>query len=79
MTIKDCINQNGWQTECDVSMCRRMVVDVDFYNQNKLEEETQFDIAAYDVDELSALFADFCKENSFRKNTVISITIVEAV
>lgn len=77
MTIKECITKYGWQTECNTGSCRAMSVDVDFLNNLKLLNEVQLDINAYDADELSDLFADFCKENNFPTNTVVSITIVD--
>lgn len=77
MTIKQCIKENGWQIDADNegNINRSMDVDIDFEN-NGIMDETQFRITSYDVEELSGLFADFCKENNISANTVESITIV---
>ena len=76
MTFREFIKKNGWQAECDTSKAKRMSIDIDFLNPNKEEDETQFDIAAFDVKELATLFADFCKENKFALNTVTNVVIV---
>lgn len=76
MTVREFIKKNGWQSECDTHNAKRMSVDIDFLNPNKEEDETQFDIAAFDVKELATLFADFCKENKFALNTVTNVVIV---
>ena len=76
MTIKQCINKNGWQVDIDTSQpYRSMDVNVNFNNDGL--DETQFIINSYDVDELTKLFLEFCKENNIRQNTVTSITIVK--
>ena len=54
-----------------------MNVDISFLNNEKAEDETQFSIRAYDVEELDQLFNDFCKENGFNRNTVTCIAIVQ--
>ena len=77
ITIKECIKKNGWQYECETKPCRYMNVDISFLNNEKAEDETQFSIRAYDVEELNQLFNDFCKENGFKKNTVTCIAIVQ--
>ena len=77
MTIKEYIKKNGWQVECETKPCRYMNVDVNFLNNEKAEDETQFSIRAYDADELDQLFNDFCKENGFKKNSVTCVTIVQ--
>lgn len=77
MTIKEYIKKNGWQVECETKPCRYMNVDVSFLNNEKVEDETQFSIRAYDSDELNQLFANFCKENGFKRNTVTCVTIVQ--
>ena len=77
MTIKEYIIKNGWQYECETKPCRYMNVDVNFLNNEKSEDETQFSIRAYDVEELDQLFNDFCKENGFNRNTVTCVTIVQ--
>lgn len=77
MTIRQCIKKNGWQLECETEGCRAMSVDVDFFN-GTTNDETQFDITAYNADELAELFKEFCKENGYPYNRVTSITIVKA-
>lgn len=77
MTIKQCLKRNGWQDETTTfGMYRYMSVDINFLDFNNSEQETQFDITAYDEDELEKLFCEFCDESHFPKNRVISITIV---
>lgn len=63
--------------ECTSKLDRTMSVDIDFVNEEGMMEETQMDINAYDEQELSKLFAAFCKENKFPINTVIYVTIVK--
>lgn len=75
MTVREYLKKNGWNADCDVTGCRRMSVDIGFINPDGKEDETQFDIAAYDVIELATLFADFCKENKFALNTVTYVVI----
>ncbi len=76
MTIKQCISKNGWQANTDTSQpYRSMDVSVTFENGGTLDE-TQFLINAYNADELTELFLEFCKENNLYQNTVVGITIV---
>ncbi|MDY2752331.1 MAG: hypothetical protein SOV22_01865 [Blautia obeum] len=77
MTIKQFIKKHGWQIECDSKPGRAMSVDIGFLDHRKMEDETQMDINAYDEQELTELFADFCKENQFPTNTVTYVTIVQ--
>jgi len=76
MTIRQFINKNGWQIECDSLPSRYMCVDVNF-SLNGETDETQFIIRSYDVTELATLFSEFCKENGYALNTVTGITIVK--
>ena len=77
MNVKECIRKNGWIAECSIPAgIRFMTVDIRFVNSDKEEDETQFTINGYDTNELSDLFADFCKENGFSKNTVTACIIV---
>lgn len=75
MTLRQCIRKIGWQIECNVAGCRYMTVDINFLNEGE-PDEVQFDIRAYNIDRLEALFEEFCNENGYKKNTVISVTIV---
>lgn len=77
MTIKQFIMKHGWQMECDSKPGRAMSVDIGFLDHRKMEDETQMDINAYDEQELSELFADFCKENQFPINMVTCVAIVQ--
>ena len=78
MTIRQYIKNHGWQDETTALGAHRyMTVDIDFLDTNKKEQETQFDIHSYELDELANLFRDFCKENHFPLNQVTSITIVK--
>ena len=58
-------------------------INVNFLNSNNQEEQTQFDIKPADFDygvgkcsKLVELWKGFCKDNSFRQNSVLSISIV---
>ena len=65
MNIKQFIRKHGWQMECNSKPGRVMCVDVGFIDDEGREDETQMDINAYDEQELSRLFADFCKATEF--------------
>lgn len=77
MTIRQIIKKYGWQMKCDVKPGRFMSVGIGFMNEKGKEDETQMDINAYDEQELSELFADFCRENQLLDDTVTYITIVQ--
>lgn len=79
MTIKQYFANGGkWEVECDTSKpYRAMSVNIGFLHAKGKEDEVQFDIQAYDVDELSRLFNEFCKENNFPTNTVMYVTVVQ--
>ena len=78
MTIKECLEQNGLQTEVDY-IGHWSAVDVDF-TVGDIEDETSFDICDINTktgeEELETLFEEFCKENGFSANSVTSITVV---
>lgn len=77
MTIKQYIKEKGWQMESDTELpYRSMDVDISFQTDG-IADETQFHINAYDVNELTELFSEFCKENNIPNNTVTSINIVQ--
>ena len=71
MTIRQYIKKNGWENECEL-----VIVHINFLNKNKAEIETSLDIKAFDEHDLSSLFNNFCKENSFPRNTVTGVTVV---
>ena len=85
MTVKQYFKNGGvWNFECDlISPYRVMAVDVDFEYPDEegeiKEDETQFDINAYDENELNDLFKDFLKENKIKIKDVIirSVTIIQ--
>lgn len=64
MTIKGYIKEKGWCTECDVpGTCRWMSAQIRFQSPETADyDETEFDIKAYDKNELSELFETLCKE-----------------
>lgn len=76
MTIKQIARKKkGIQTEnINPDQRRFTTYDIDFINPDGETDETQFD--AENIEELDQLFTDFCKENGFKRNTVVSITIV---
>lgn len=77
MTIKQCIKEKGWQMESDTEPpYRSMDVSIGFQTDG-FADETQFHINTYDVNELTELYSEFCKENNIPKNTVTSISIVQ--
>ena len=78
MTVKQVIKKDHWRLECKISGCRSMEVCVQFLDPQKMPDETEFCIRPFDVDELQALFHDFCAENGFRDNTVEQIYVVAA-
>lgn len=76
MTVKQYIKENGWIWDAaDVGTWRVCTVDIGFVNPDGAYDETEFDITGLNVEELAHLFADFCKENHFAKNTVIGVTV----
>ena len=79
MNILECLNKKGLQIEVD-SLKRCQSVDISFINSEGKEDETQFDVSHIGTvagnKELEALFADFCKENGFKTNTVENVTVV---
>ena len=79
MTIKQYFSSGGkWDIQCSTGIpYRAMSVNVGFLNDRNEEDEVQFDIHAYDVNELCQLFNDFCRENNFPANTVMYIAVVE--
>ena len=77
MTVKQWIKKHNWHSECNHTTGAVMNVDISFINSDGHEDETEFSIRSFDVNELSELFRDFCKENNFKCNTVTNICIVE--
>lgn len=76
MTVKECIAKNGWNVPENIK--KAWNVDIGFINtETEMEDETEFSISAYDENELSELFSEFCKENKIADNTVIYVSVVE--
>ena len=83
MKITQAIKQFGWQVDCqvpEVFTCAN--VDVDFINsETGMVDETQFEIenpfTKAGERELEMLYAQFCRENRIKNNTVISVTVVD--
>lgn len=54
-----------------------MSVNIGFMNDENREDQTQLGIMAYDEDERSDGFKDFCHENRFPQNTVTYVGVVQ--
>ena len=80
MTVKQYIKKYGWQYECEPGLHRAASVIISFINDEDRDDETEFSIMMGDnkVNELDALYTDFCKENGFRRDTVTYIAIIRA-
>lgn len=77
-TIRSFVKSHGWQMECPlIPMAGVMTVHVNFMNNENVEDETSFDVKAYDVNELAKLFMDFCHENGYQTNSVTGVSIVD--
>lgn len=78
MTISQYLMKHGWNIDCKIKACYRvMTVHINFLTSKKEEDQTSFDINAYDKKELCSLFKGFCRENHLPQNTVTCITIVD--
>lgn len=77
MNVKQFIKEYGWQMECASRLGKAMSVNIGFTNNAGEDDEAQMDINAYDEQELSTLFDDFCKENGFSTNTVNYVVVVK--
>ena len=76
-SVKKYIQQNGWIDECQTRRSDKyMTVQIAFDNQGR-DDEVEFDIKAYDTNELAKLFEDFCEEEKCEKNSVTGIYIVK--
>ena len=80
MTIKEFVEKNGWYFNTEDNGGGFWNVSIGFVNSaDDNDDETEFSIKAYDVDELEELFDNFCKENELANNTVTYVSIVETV
>ena len=77
MTIKEYIQKQGWSHEKEPILCQSMTVDIDFLNQHDQLDETEFTIEPYNVDELTKLYHQFCKEEQIAHDTIQGVTIIE--
>lgn len=81
MNIHGFLQQYGLQREVD-DFKTFQSVDIDFFDKNGEMQEVQFDVehaeTAAGQEKLCSLFADFCKENGYKTNTVISVTVVKS-
>ena len=81
MTIKEYLKKDGLQREVD-DFKTFQSVDIDFFDKNGEMQEVQFDVEHAETaacqEKLCRLFADFCKENGYKTNTVISVTVVKS-
>lgn len=80
MTIKQ-----AWKKlQTEAPLCNtpnNAMFDIDFINSDGYEDETQFTVDGSKSlekcrNELDTLFKDFCKENGFDADSVLSITYV---
>lgn len=76
MTVKEHIKQNGWKMETNIGIGDKVAsVNVGFDNNGR-EDETQFDIAILDSEELQKLFEEFCKEEGCKADSVLYVDVV---
>lgn len=75
MTIKDVILKEGWDLDCNLlKSYSKMEVRVIFDNHG-VEDETEFDIKPFDVEELEELFREFCIEENIEPDTAIAVVV----
>lgn len=77
MNVEQFIREYGWRMECASRQGKVMSVNIGFINNAGRKDETQMDINAYDEQELSMLFGEFCKENRFSADTVDYVVVVK--
>ena len=76
-TISGYLSEFGFQYNCPENH-KWMTVNVDFINNDGMEDQTQFDIKKFNEKNLILLFHDFCRENNFATNSVIGIEVVRS-
>ncbi|MDF2841584.1 MAG: hypothetical protein K0R00_10 [Herbinix sp.] len=86
MLLKQVVKDIGVEVESHYISTRRIfdinfinsdlyqIFNISFINSDGDNDETQFE--AQNIDELDALYTEFCKENGFKTDTVYGITIV---
>ena len=77
MTVRKYLEENGWDMKVHPHH-HYMSVRIQFINDDGKDDETEFDIFAYSVDELEELYETFCRENGFATDTVTDIYIFKS-
>ena len=80
MTFKNemLLDSSFWKYDCDyVRNTLVMTVQVGFSHTENDEDETEFDVYAWDTQDLWDLFCDFCKENGFEDVAVRYVIVVK--
>ena len=68
--------KNGGKWSGNLSKCKTQCVNVGFSHSECASDETQFDIQAFNKQELNALFKGFIKENNYTDVKVLYVDIV---
>mgnify|MGYP003290878670 CR=1 FL=1 len=77
MTIREFIEERGWV------MCVRPIPEMAAFSvrigfdNNGHDDATEFDINAYDINELEELYFTFCTEERIPVNTVQYVEVVD--
>lgn len=77
MTVIQYIETCGWSIASEQKESGYMSVDINFLNPEEKEDQTEFDIHSFNIEELSDLFAAFCRENKMRADTATCVTVVQ--
>ena len=78
MTVNEFVKKNGWYFNIEDNASGFWNVNIGFVNSSDgNDDETEFSIKAYDVDELEELFDEFCEENELMSNAVTYVSVVE--
>lgn len=71
------IKNMKWDADFDIpKSCGAMTVQVGFSHKENSMDETEFCVNAWDAEELTKLFGDFCKENRFEDVSINSLEVV---
>lgn len=77
MTIREYIAERGWVMNVrPIPEMQAFSVRIGFMNEGN-DDATEFDINAYDIDELENLYSTFCTEERIPINTVIYIEVID--
>lgn len=78
-SIRQFLTAKGIRLKTD-NLRKYQIVHVAFNNEKHQLDEVSFDVHSVGTKagnaELSELYEDFCKENNFRTDTVVSVTVV---